>query len=215
MKKVVMALATLSLVQVAAAAWDFVEEGLFEEHSWYAYDMSTHSIWSHLDVYVINAGDSSYAVQILSYYNPDNTNESGFYTLRVQTPGGPLSTVEVAAGACGNARANPNYDSCVQDPQQNAFTYLNLETLESWKMSDAEASQSEDWDMAFKTTDIQLNNGSKGPGQVSGALAYRNGDLFKLSGPAFVRQLMQLSMGDMQLAPFEAVVRDLSKVQTP
>ncbi len=209
MKKLVLALATLAVVQVSSAAWTFVEEGLFEEYPWYSYDMTTHTILSNLDVYAIENDSSLYAVQVLSYYNPANTNESGFYTLRVQAPGGALETVEVSASACGNARANPNYDSCVADPEQNAFTYLNLETLATWKMSDAEAAQSDEWDLAFKTTEIRLNNTSFGPGNVLGALAYRNADLFQLAGPAFVRELQKLSVGDMQLQAFQSVVAEL------
>ena len=59
----------------------------------------------------------------------------------------------------------------MNDPEQNVFTYFDIDSFTSERMTDAEALLKSNWDIAFKTTEIKLNAGISGPSHVLGALA--------------------------------------------
>jgi hypothetical protein len=204
--------ATLLMITAPAKAqsWEF-DPDLFDNVKWYSYDMTTHFIWSNLDVFIVQADGALYTFQVLGYYDPRNPNISALYTIRVQKAGGPLQTITVNASACGNSFNNPDYDACINDPSRNTFTYLNLATGSSKSMSEVDAQVSNDWDIAFKNTTVILNNGSYGPKNNAAALAWRDAELFKLTGPAFLKTLQQKSFGDMNLGAFNNVAAQAAK----
>jgi hypothetical protein len=64
-------------------------EGIFVDSSWYAYGQTfspavDHKLWPNYRVYLIKSGTDVYKVQILSYYHPQTTTESGWYTIRFE-----------------------------------------------------------------------------------------------------------------------------------
>jgi hypothetical protein len=63
--------------------------GVFVDSSWYAYGQSfspavDHKLWPNYRVYLIKSGTDVYKLQILSYYHPQTTTESGWYTIRFE-----------------------------------------------------------------------------------------------------------------------------------
>lgn len=166
---------------------DFESKSLFESVDWYTYDFfGGHIAWSNLDIFAVNNGRSTFYFQIESFYDPTQSagksNPTNFanFTLNVQNNSG-LSKVVFRAYACGAAQADPaGYAICQADPIRNRYTYLNLETLDVWKMSDSEAQRRTDWHIAFKDFDVMINNGINGPGRLLAGHAYRNGTFFEL-----------------------------------
>ncbi|MHC6647340.1 HmuY family protein [Alteromonas sp. HB246098] len=73
----------------AAQFYGFSEETVSEyamsSHNWYFYDSTSHLLYSQFGVYLIQAGDSTYKLQITSYY--DEEGASGAYSFRAD----PLS----------------------------------------------------------------------------------------------------------------------------
>lgn len=60
--------------------------GIFVDSSWYAYNLTgnDHKLWPNYRVYLIKAGADVYKFQILGYYHPQTTTESGWYTIRYE-----------------------------------------------------------------------------------------------------------------------------------
>lgn len=63
--------------------------GIFVDSSWYAYGQTfspavDHKLWPNYRVYLIKSGTDVYKLQILSYYHPQTTTESGWYTIRFE-----------------------------------------------------------------------------------------------------------------------------------
>lgn len=146
--------------------------GLFQNIKWYEYEMATHIIWPLQDVFAIKTPTAIYKLQIRSYYDEAGV-EPGVFRLGLGKEIQENSELTVDARACGNPFTNPDHAACLTDPQRNIFTYLDLETLKSRAMSEAEALQDSAWDIAFRGTDIKLNAGLSGPSNVVGALLNR------------------------------------------
>lgn len=146
------------------------EGGLFNNVKWYYYSLINHVVWGLYDVYSIKTPNMEYRIQIVDYYG--GADEAGQFVVRVQWTGGDTLMAFEAKG-CGNTYTNPDFAVCMADPNQNVFTYLDLDTLSFEKMRDDQALLKSDWDMAFKGTDVKLNSGLSGPSTVVGALVYR------------------------------------------
>jgi hypothetical protein len=63
--------------------------GVFVDSSWYAYGQDfdpkvDHKLWPNYRVYLVKSGTDVYKLQILSYYHPQTTTESGWYTIRFE-----------------------------------------------------------------------------------------------------------------------------------
>jgi hypothetical protein len=63
--------------------------GVFVDSSWYAYGQSfspavDHKLWPNYRIYLVKSGTDVYKLQILSYYHPQTTTESGWYTIRFE-----------------------------------------------------------------------------------------------------------------------------------
>lgn len=135
----------------------------FLAYPWYAYDEGNHIIWPNFRVYSLKTDNSYYKVQVIDYYNDDA--QPGHYTLRVQKEGEQAFLWDFEAQGCGNVYTNLNYKECLQNPQENIYTYLNFETQKVWKMTAAQAQESLEWDLAFNGTEVKMNAGNAGPGQ--------------------------------------------------
>ncbi|QCF27565.1 HmuY family protein [Hydrocarboniclastica marina] len=64
----------------------------------------------------------------------------------------------------------------------DSAAYLNLTSGEVLALTEAEAASSTAWHMAFKRTNIQLNSGASGPGNVVGAVGVNQDDFYTASG---------------------------------
>ncbi len=110
----------------------------------------------------------------------------------------PILTVAIAGlllSACGGGSSNGISDSeggnglpdnvraqQVDASSHDTATYLNLETGDVLALTEEEAAASSDWHLAFRRTNIQLNSGASGPGQVVGAIAADQADFYTSDG---------------------------------
>lgn len=157
----------------------------FLENSWYAYDETNHIIWPNFRVYSLRINSKYYKLQVLDYY--DSGSIPGNFTIRVQPEGEASYLLDFEAAGCGNVYTNPSYKECVKSPETNVFTYIDIEKESSHKLSDKEALNNKDWDIAFNGTNVKLNSGSNGPGDVRAANLYLYGGFFFLEGFNFQR----------------------------
>lgn len=173
----------------------FIEDkntDFFLDNSWYVYDEANHIIWPNFRVFALRKDQTYFKFQIIDYYNQDSL--PGFYSLRFFKEGDGEKEVFVAAPACGNVFTNPRYLECAKDPEKNIFTYLHIETGKSWIMTEFEASLREDWDIAFRGTEVILNSGTNGPGNVRIANLYLNDNYYR-NGNIDYQGLAQESFG--------------------
>jgi hypothetical protein len=74
----------------AARFYGFSEETVSEyamsANNWYFYDSTSHLLYSQFGVYLIQAGDTTYKLQITSYYDEEGT--SGAYSFRADPVSG-------------------------------------------------------------------------------------------------------------------------------
>ena len=165
--------------------------GLLTKYKWYSYDPDTHLIWPHYDVYLFKVGKEIFKFQILGYYAKNDTTKSGHYTVRTGPLNSPGQIVHFDASGCVNPQANPDYKNCMKDPNKNVFTYLNLQTLTTSKITDAESQLSNSWHLAFKGTHIRIN-GISGSGRTQGALAYRDQTIAPANGPTNLDRIQKV-----------------------
>ncbi len=162
--------------------------GLFNNIKWYHYDIENHLVWPLYDVYQVKTPSSTYKIQISEYYG-DSDSAPGIFAVQIQS-GSAETTLRIEAQGCGNPFTNPDFEACLKDPNQNVFTYLDLETLTLTKWTDDQAQNEFGWDMAFKGTDMKLNSGTSGPSSVVGALLKRFDFFFDGRGQASVPALI-------------------------
>ena len=172
---------------------------IFLKRPWYVYDESNHIIWPNFQVYALKTKGTYYKLQIVDYYRKDS--RPGFYTLRLQKEGENIKSLNFDAQGCGNVYTNLQYKECIKNPSLNVYTYLNVETLDYWKMSNEEAKENELWDIAFNGTEVKINSGFNGPGKV------RIGDLYLYEGffnqgVAEFQRIATVSFGDKGLRFF-------------
>ncbi|MEI9938716.1 MAG: HmuY family protein [Pseudomonadota bacterium] len=123
---------------------------------WYAYDGTSHALYSRFHVYGVKRGDLIWKVQISSYYSEqDNAPLSGLYRIRYATLGdrvGATQTLQIdgtAGGIAGTTRAS---SGCL-DLESGAITMLTPDL----------ARQSQDWDLCFRRDSISVNGEVGGP----------------------------------------------------
>ncbi len=111
-------------------------------------------------------------------------------------PNNATVTVQIDATA-GGFGAPPG------DPA-NKYTYFNLDSRQIVDISDADATVSGAWHIAFKRANIKLNGGVSGPGAVRGAVADAQEDFYDAAGEPDV-SVFTNATPDSELAAFEAV----------
>lgn len=157
----------------------------FLENSWYAYDEDNHIIWPNFRVYSLRINSKYYKVQVVDYY--DERSYPGFFTLRIEPEGEPSYFLDFEASGCGNVYTNPAYKECIQNPETNVYTYVDIEKRTAKKISNLEAKSDKEWDIAFNGTNVKLNSGTNGPGSVRAANLYLYGGFFFADGFNFQR----------------------------
>lgn len=173
----------------------FVEDkntDFFLDNSWYVYDEANHIIWPNFRVFGLKKDQSYYKFQIIDYYNQDSM--PGYYSLRFYKKDVGEKEIFVAAPACGNVFTNPQYLECSKDPEKNIFTYLNIDNSKTWIMTEFEASIRDDWDIAFRGTEVILNSGIHGPGSVRIADLFLNKNYYR-NGNVDYQGIAQESFG--------------------
>lgn len=169
--------------------------GLFKGLKWYDYEMATHLIWPLYDIYAIQTSTQIYLIQIQAYYSGD-VNTAGDYRLAFKSPNSIPQLMSFGAGACGNPFTNPDFEACQKDPERNLFTAVSLDQNRSWKISEAGLRSEAEWDLAFRGTEIRLNSGTAGPGEVRGALAKRFDFFFDSGGKPLATSLRRIDLQD-------------------
>lgn len=170
--------------------------------SWYAYDGSTHTVYSRYHVIGVRRGDAVFKVQVLGFYGEvDGAPVPALFQLRSAQvdAAGPGPTVEwqdVDATAGGSSPTDADASGCVV-----------LATGERLALTPAEAAQRSDWDLCFRRAEISVNGGDGGPGGVE-AVDLQAEDT---SGETLA-EVMTLTP-ESQLASFEAV--DLAALSAP
>ena len=172
----------------------------FIESSWYSYYDTNHIIWPHFRVYGLRINGEYTKLQIIDYY--DDFSNPGNFTLRVQKEGEATKLIDFNAQGCGNVYTNPTYKECMADPDRNAFTYLNLETGAYRLMSDEEALKHLDWHIAFNGTNVRINSGKYGPGDVRATTLYIYGSFFA-NGKIYFQKIAEESFGPKGIRFFE------------
>ncbi len=130
--------------------------------AWYAYESSTHDLYTRFHVYGVSSGGHHYKLQILDYYGGDASMPvSGLYQLRYAevTAHGSGKTVELDSvdGTLDGTMPSPNAPSAC----------LTLATGDIAMLSPVDAVNSSDWDICFWRDAIDVNGGIGGPGGVT------------------------------------------------
>ncbi len=102
--------------------------------------------------------------------------------------------LNATAGGLGAAPGDP----------ENKFTYFSLKTGKVIDISDEDSKSSTDWDIAFKRTNIKLNGGVSGPGDVQGAVADSQDEYYDDSGDANTSVFLNATAAN-ELASIQAV----------
>lgn len=137
---------------------------------WYAYEGTTHALYSRFHVYGVRRGDDVFKVQVLGYYGDvAGAPVSAVYSVRVArvTASGVGTTsvvegIDATAGGVSGTEADPS--AC-----------LTLATLGTAALTPAEAAASKDWDLCFRRASISVNGGLGGPGGVEAVDLDREG----------------------------------------
>ncbi len=124
--------------------------GAFE--GWYAYDGTSHALYSRFHVYGVRDDAHTYKVQILSYYGEvAGAPTSAVYRLRwAEVPGG--STKETTVDATGGGASGTGPAAC-----------LDLATGAIGLRTAAEAAATKDWHLCFRRDAITVNGERGGP----------------------------------------------------
>lgn len=128
---------------------------------WYAYDGTTHTIYSRAHVYGVRSQGTLYKLQLLSYYGEvAGAPVSARYRLRYAAvdengSGDPIELDDID-GTTGGEETPEAPSGCV-----------SLASGEIQLLAPAEASASSDWDLCFRRDAISVNGEVGGPGEVS------------------------------------------------
>lgn len=99
-----------------------------------------------------------------------------------------LSACSGSGGDSGTAQVGSiNLDSSasamiIDASSYQDYAYLNLESGEMLELSEAQATASDAWHIAFRRASVKLNGGTSGPGNVSGALTAAQEDFYDAQG---------------------------------
>lgn len=130
--------------------------------NWYAYDGSTHSLWSRFHSYAVDDGEALWKLQVLSYYGEARgAPVSALYSLRYarvdENANGEiveLDGIDATAGAPDITDNSPS--GCVDLSERSTRLLLP-----------AELAEDERWDLCFRRDVITSNGGAGGPGAVT------------------------------------------------
>lgn len=131
---------------------------------WYAYDGTTHALYSRYHVYGIRDGQKLWKVQILGYYG--------------EVQGGPVSALyqlryaEVTAGGIGATTVLMNVDGTaggVSAPDSAPSGCVDFGTGKTVMITPADALKSSAWHICFRRDKITVNGGIGGPRGVTAA----------------------------------------------
>lgn len=169
---------------------------------WYAYDGSTHQVYSRYHVFGVERGEERYKLQILSFYGEvEGAPVPAIYQLRSArvTDAGVEETVlhaDIDGTAGGPDPAASEKSGCIR-----------LSTGARFQLTPGEAQASNDWDLCFRRDGVSLNGGTGGP------VGVRAVDLkAAASAGETLADVMELT-ADSELAAFDAV--DLAKLTDP
>lgn len=168
-------------------------QDIFLETPWYIYDENNHIIWPIFTVYALRTQGQYYKFQITDYYN--SKAQPGHYSIRFENQNAEIIERVVEAQGCGNVYTNQDYDQCVLDPKKNIYTYLNIQTGQSFKTDQEEAKSRNDWHIAFNGTNVRINSGKYGPGDVRVANLFTYTDFFK-NNIADFQKIAEVSFSD-------------------
>lgn len=119
---------------------------------WYAYDSTSHALYSRFHVYGVRDGSRTFKVQILSYYREvAGAPTSAVYRVRYAELGGPtreLTNVDATAGGSGGTGPS----ACV-----------DLGTGTVVRHTQPEAAAANDWHLCFRRDTIAVNGEQGGP----------------------------------------------------
>jgi len=161
---------------------------------WYAYDGTTHTLYSRYHLYAVRSGGRLYKLQVLGYYGDvAGAPVSALYRLRYAevTADGSGDTVEVhdIDGTLDGETAGPDVPSGC----------LLLATGETPALSPNDAAVSLDWDVCFRREAIGVNGEIGGPGDVAGV------DLDAATAAGEVLPEVKARTADSELERFEAL----------
>lgn len=123
---------------------------------WYAYDGTTHALWSRYHVVGVKEGTRLWKVQVLTYYGErDNATISGIYKIRYQelTGTGPAVELDDLDGTAGGTSA----------PATTPSECLDLGTGARPMLTPAAALASTEWQLCFRRANITVNGETGGP----------------------------------------------------
>lgn len=97
----------------------------------------------------------------------------------------------VVLSACGSDDENStddkdgetSYTSVVGVDASSAYAYYDLDTNTQLTLTDEEAASNTEWDIAFQATNIILNGGHSGPGEVQAFFTGNNADFYEDGQP--------------------------------
>jgi len=133
---------------------------------WYAYDGSTHTLYSRYHTYGIASGGHLYKLQILGYYGDvQGAPVSALYQIRY---------AEVTADGIGDTVTLQNVDATLGEtpdgpaPSTDApGPCIALATQTITQLSPNDAATSTDWDLCLRRDAISVNGELGGPGDVA------------------------------------------------
>jgi hypothetical protein len=130
---------------------------------WYALD-NTHTLFSNYHPYVVRRADGDFLVQVLDYYAVvDGVAVAGWPEFRwARVPEQPTDDIVVHVEQVDATAGGLGADA---DDPTNQWTYYRFDdgTLD---LTDAEALNSDAWDLGFKRFNIKSNSGPSGPAGV-------------------------------------------------
>ncbi|MEZ4370699.1 MAG: HmuY family protein [Polyangiaceae bacterium] len=178
----------------------FTDEPSGAVGDWYAYDGTSHALYSRFHTYGIHTGDAYFKLQVLSYYaRVQGAPVSAVYSVRyAKVEPHHTHTVQTVESIDGTA-GWPN----VSDAQPSACLRLSDGAL--LELTPADTQQRTDWDICFRRDNISVNGDAGGPGGVTGV----DLDAFDAADLDTVKQ----RTADNTLTAFEAV--DWSTLSDP
>jgi len=130
---------------------------------WYAYDGSSHTLYSRYHVYGLRSGGTLYKLQVLGYYGDvQGAPVSALYQLRY---------AEVTPGGSGETQEVKDLDATLdgKDPGPDVPSgCLTLASGATSALTPNQAQKSLDWDICFQRESISVNGDRGGPGDVTG-----------------------------------------------
>jgi hypothetical protein len=133
---------------------------------WYAYDGTTHTLYSRYHVYGVTSGGHRYKLQVVGYYGDvQGAPVSALYRLRY---------AEVTADGIGDTVTLQNIDATLGEtpdgpaPSTDApGPCVTLATASVAPLSPTDAATSPAWDLCFRRDAISVNGELGGPGDVA------------------------------------------------